>query len=333
MKRNHILLQPGVTLMILLYFACVSWAAEISLKLAHVAPNGSTYDVASQKFAERVAARTDGKMEVRLFGGSQLGNPFELWAQLKSGAIDIHVMDVGAVNMVEEKPKNFSITAAPYLFNSQEGLHTFLQSDLFKTMMAKVEKSQNMKYLGYFGDGAPRGFSTTKKKVTTLEDMKGLKLRVPQIPVFISIYKAWGATPTPVSPGEVYNSLKTGMVDGMDQNQVEIYLAKYYEIQKYYTALDYLFSGTAAWINADRWTALPEDMKAAINQSVKETADYLNQYNLAQMQEAVKGFEAAGVEFIRPDLGPWKAVAEKQVREMEGKLWEEGLYDKIKALQ
>ena len=245
----------------------------------------------------------------------------------------MHMIDVGAVSMVEADPKNFSILAAPYLFDSQAAFKTFCQSDLFNTMMAKVEKSHHIRYLGYFGDNAPRGFSTTKRKVVTPEDMKGLKLRVPQVPMFVSIFKAWGATPTPVAPNEVYIGIKTGMVDGMDLNVVQIYLAKYHEIQKYYTALDYMYSAVGCWMNATKWASLDDQTAKAFQQSVTETAAYVDKFTADQIHEAEQGFAAAGVDIIRPDLTPWKAIAEQQNMAFEGQLWEKGLYDKIKARQ
>ena len=334
MKANTTFIKIGSLLFFLIFCMPISsYSADITLKLAHVAPNGSVYDVAAQKLAERVSENTSGRVAIKLFGNSQLGNPFELWAQLKSGAVDIHIMDVGAVNMVEAAPKNFSVTTAPYLFSTQESFHAFLHSDLFKSMMAKVEASQNMTYLGYLGDAIPRGFSTTKKKAATPEDMKGLKLRVPQIPIFISIYKAWGATPTPVSPAEVYTGLKTGLIEGMDNNLVDIYLAGYYEIQKYYHAIDYLRSGTGGWINTDKWLGLSDDIKKAVAHAVLETAEYMNQYTAGQIRAAEKGYLEAGVEIVRPDLAPWKAIAEKLNEKSDGKIWEKGLYDKVKNLQ
>lgn len=309
-------------------------AADVTLKLGHIAPAGrSTHDVSAKKFAELVAANTSGKVEVKVYGHSQLGRPAEHWSQLKAGAIDLFVHDMMGLEMVEAKPKNFRILLAPYIFKSLKHYHAFLESDLLKSMMAKVEKAANIKFLGYGGDRGPRGFSTTKKKVTTPAEMKGLKLRVPPAPPFVAAYKSWGANPTPVSPKEVFSALKSGMVDGMDIDMVGTYAAKFYEIQKYYTTINWLRSGVGIWMNADKWGSLNKDLQAAMLKAAQGAEQYTSGITAKQLIDAKKGLSKAGVEIISPDLKSWMEATRKIVQDSEGKVWEKGLYDKIKALK
>jgi TRAP-type transport system periplasmic protein len=333
-RRLHELLLAMIIVAVVLALSPLSGlAAEISLKIAHVAPTGSLFDVSSIKFAERVAANTKGKVEVKVFNNSQLGSAPELFAQVKTGAIDFHLIDVGAVSMIEPDPKNLSITQAPYLFDSQAHLRKFYKSELGQAMLAKVDKANNMKFLGLFGDSVPRGFSTTNRRIVAPADLKGLKLRVPPYPLFVGAYKAWGATPTPVSPKELYTSVKSGMVDGMDHNIVDLYDTKYYEIQKYFTAIDYIYSAMGCWINAKKWDSFPEDVKTAIAKSAQEADAYVVELLKKQVTVAEKGFKDAGLEIIHPDLKPWKDIAEKEAAANDGKFWEKGLYEKIRALR
>lgn len=309
-------------------------AAEISLKLGHIAPAGrSTHDISAQKFAQQVEANTGGKVSVKVFPHGQLGRPAEHWSQLSAGAMDLFVHDMTGSEMVEPKPKNFQILLTPYLFESQSQYHTFLKSDLLKTMMAKVEKAANVKFIGYGGDRGPRGFTTTDKKITEPSQMKGIKIRTPPAPPFVSAYKGWGASPTPISPKELYSSLKTGMVVGVDIDLIGAYSGKFYEIQKYFTAINWLRSGVGIWMNADKWNSLDNDMKAAIMKSAQEAAQYTNGNTEKQLADARKGLTGAGVEIISPDLEPWKKVTAKSIAEKEGKAWEKGLYQKIKDVK
>ncbi len=334
MKKESLVKFVFVSILVLLLMPGISLGAEITLKLGHVAPAGpTTHDVAAKKFAERVAANTNGKVEVKVFGNSQFGNLMEHWGQLKVGAIDLFCQDAGAAFMPEPKPKNFIITLFPYVFESQAHFHNFVKSDLYKSMMAKVEKAGNIKYLGYAGDRTPRGFTTTNKRVTVPDDIKGLKLRVPPVPPFVAAYKSWGANPTPVAAKEIYSALKSGMVMGMDQDMTMTYAAKYHEIQKYFIAINYMRSGMGIWINADKWAALSEDVQAAMLKAVQETEVYVNGFTAQQMVDAKKGLTDAGMEIVYPDLAPWMAAAEKSVVKMEGKMWEKGLFDKVKALK
>jgi TRAP-type C4-dicarboxylate transport system substrate-binding protein len=308
-------------------------AADITLKLGHVAPPDTTHDVGAKKFAERVAANTGGKVEIKVFGNSQFGTLPEHWGQIKSGAIDLFVQDVGAGFMVEPAPKNFMITLFPYLFDSQEHFHKFIQSPLFETMMDKVEKAANVTYIGYVGDRTPRGFSTTDRKVTVPDEIKGLKLRVPPVPPFVAAYKAWGAAPTPVHAKDIYTSVKSGMVVGIDQDIVNVYNAKYYEFQKYYIAVNYMRSGLGCWINTDKWQSLPEEYKAVFRKSVQETENYINSFTAKQLDDAETALTKEGMKIIHPELKLWIKPTESAILENEGKLWEKGLYDKIKAIK
>ena len=335
MRSMSFLKSVGIIIGIfgLVMLPMVSLGAEITLKLGHVWPPNTTNDVASHRLAELVAANTKGKVEIKVFGNSQFGNLQEHWAQVKTGAIDVFVQDVSAAFMVEADPKNFIIMIFPYLFDSQEHYHKFCGSDLLRSMMAKVEKANNLKYLGYLGDRPPRGFSTTSKRVSIPDEIRGLKLRVPEVPPFVAAYKAWGANPTPIAAKEIYTSLKSGLVEGMDNDLTGIYHGKFHEIQKFYTSIDYMRSGLGYWINAKKWESLPADVQTAFLKAGPEIATYVNGFTAQQVGEAEKGFKQAGVEVIRPDLRSWKEIAEKEVLKNDGKLWEKGLYEKIKGMK
>jgi tripartite ATP-independent transporter DctP family solute receptor len=335
MKRRSVLMAGALLLSAMLWvLPSAGLCAELTLKLGHVAPPGpTTHDVSAKKFAERVLANTNGKVEIKVFGNSQFGNLFEHWSSIKAGAIDAFVQDYGAAYMVEPDPKNFNITFFPYLFESQEHLQKFCKSELFTTLMERAEKAGNIKWVGYVGDRTPRGFTTTNKRVTTPDEIKGLKLRVPEVPPFVAAYKAWGANPTPVTASELYSSLKSGLVVGMDQDLTMTYAAKYFEIQKYFTAINYMRSGMGCWVNAQKWEALSPEWKAAFLKSAQETAAFVNDFTAQQMREAEEGVKKAGMEIIQPDLKPWAELAEKEFIKSDGVLWEKGLYAKVKALK
>ena len=336
MGRKSRKIMVGITVVILSIasLSVAAWAADITLKLGHPAPPGpNTHNVSANKLAELIAANTSGKVEVKVFGNSQFGSIQEHFAQIKTGAIDLFLEDACVGYLAEPEPKNFMVVMFPYVFDSQDQVRKFYHSDLFKSMMAKIEKASEAKFIGYLGDRGPRGFSTTSKRIATPEEIKGLKLRVPPVPPFVAAYKAWGAAPTPVDAKDVYTAVKSGMVEGMDMDMTTLYASKWYEIQKYYVALNYMRSGLGCYISAKRWNSLSAEIQAAILKSAQQTETYLNEFTIQQISDAEKGLTQAGVEIIRPDLKPWKELAEKEVRSNEGKLYDAGLYDKIKALK
>ncbi len=335
MKSMRVFFMIGLALavMSLLAFSSPTRAADMTLKLGHVAPTGVTHDISANKFAELVKNNSGGRIEVRVHGNSQFGNLQEHWAQVKTGAIDLFLQDVGAGFMVEQPPKNFVITLFPYLFDSQEHFHKFCKSDLFKEMMSKVEGEAGVKYLGYVGDRAPRGFSTTNREVTTLAQIEGLKIRVPEVPAFIAAYKAWNTNPTPIQAKDMYTALKSGMVDGMDQDLVSFYLGKLHEIQKYFVALNYMRSGLGIWMNGKKWSALSEKDQAVLLKAAQETGIHINKHTDQELAEVAQKLSQAGVKMIEPDHGPWEKAVQPIFDEFEGKMWQPGLYEKIKSIK
>jgi TRAP-type transport system periplasmic protein len=308
-------------------------AAPITLKLGHTGGPGTIYDVVSIKWAERVAANAGGKAEIKIFGNSQFGDIPQHWGQVKSGAIDIFMTEPVLCLIIEPEPKNFTIAITPYIFESQEHYRKFVRSDLFRSMMAKVESAGNMKFVGYLGDRPPRALTTTNRRVMSPADLKGLKIRTAMLPPAVETWKEWGATPTPVAPSEMYTSLKSGLVEGQENDISYARDAKLYEVQKYFVAIDYIRSGHGAWINQKKWDSLPDDVKKALIKSAEETVPYINKYSEEVVSVAEKDIQEKGMIVLKPDLKPFKESAEKAVPRSDGKSWEKGLYDKVRALR
>lgn len=200
-------------------------------------------------------------------------------------------------------------------------------------MKTKVEKDSNVKVIGISGFRAPRGFSTTNKRVQSPDDLKGLKVSTQPSPTVLAAYKAWGANPTPLVAAETYAGLKSGLVEGRDLDLINLWSAGYYELQKYFIYTRWAQDGLTIIMNGDKWRSLSQSDQAAMETAVRETHDYVNAFMDDQLKLAETKLIRGGMEIIRPDLKPWMAVVEPLVRSMDGKQWEAGLYDKIKALQ
>lgn len=314
-------------------FPIAGLTAEITLKLGHVGPPKCIYDVAAFKFAERVAANTGGRVEVGVFGNSQFGTLPEHWAQIKTGAIDLFLSEPSVAFFPESPPKNFLVLFAPYLFETQDHFHKFLRSDLYKSMMAKVEKTSNSKYIGYLGDRSPRLLTTKNTKVMVPADLKGLKLRLPAIPSVVEVWKEWGATPTPLPAGDIYTGLKSGLIVGQENSILAVKDAGYYEVQKYVICIDYIRSGMSTWVNKEKWNSLEYEIKNGIEKAASETAKYVNKYAQDEVKSTEEFLQEKGMIIMRPELEPFKILAAKANQRLDGKLWEKGLYNKIKAFK
>ena len=300
-------------------------------KMAFVAPP-PVWGPVAEKYGEIVARKTKNEFEIKWFGGGQLGSLPQILAGIKSGQIDMVLCDLASL-AIAKGGKDFNIMFAPYAFRDQEHFKKVLTSRVYKEMTDKVEKEGGFKYLGYVSDRAPRQISTTNRRVTKLEDLKGLKIRVPEIKVIMEVMKAWGASPTPLAASELYTSLKQGVVEGQDNGFDSIAQAKYYEVQKYVAVVDYVRSGLIVLMAADNWKKLTPQQKKAFEEAVPETEDWATKWTNASVAESIDILKKQGMEIIYPDLGPFKKVAAEANKKFEGELWEKGLFEKIQAVK
>ncbi len=301
-----------------------------TLKIAFVAPPPVWGPVADY-YAKQVAQRASG-LEIKSFGGGQLGPLPQNFAEIKMGKLDMMLADSG-VMMLPKGGKPFSVLFAPYTFNSQAHLRKYFASDLFKKMLAQTEKEAGFKFLGLVGDRAPRLISTSNRKVVAPADMKGLKLRVPLTPPIKMAMEYWGATPIPLSAAELYMAMKQGTVDGQDNGFDALYGAKFYEVQKYVSPIDYIRSALMVIVSTKTWNKLDPAQQKALLEACGPTDKWATGRNDQIVAKSIKGVQEKGMILVKPDLAAFRSSAAKVVKEkMDGKLWPAGLYDKIKAL-
>jgi TRAP-type C4-dicarboxylate transport system substrate-binding protein len=164
--------------------------------------------------------------------------------------------------------------------------------------------------------------------------MKGLKIRVPETKAIQVTMEAWGASPVPLSAAELYLAMQQGTVDGQDNGFDAIYGAKYYEVQKYVSPIDYIRSGLVILVSANTWKKLEAKEQEALLKACAPTDLFATKLNDDTVAAAIKGVQEKGMEILKPDLAAFQASAAKMVAErLDGKLWPTGLYQKIKAIK
>ena len=162
--------------------------AQTTLRMADVAPPPVWGPIADQ-FAKNVAERSNGEIKIQSFGAGQLGSLPQNYAGLRTGQIDMMLADTGTLALAKGG-KDFNALFAPYVFRDNAHFKAFMLSPTFHEMLAPVEKEAGFKYVGYVSDRAPRQLTTSNRKVLKPEDMKGLKVRVPETPTILEVMKA-----------------------------------------------------------------------------------------------------------------------------------------------
>ncbi len=301
--------------------------APPTLRLAHVAPGRSDY----QSAAERMAAAAREQVAVNILPGGSLGDLTQLWAQLRTGAIDLHLIDIGGLVALREG-RRFGVLQVPFLFRDQAHWDRFVASDLLREMMAPVEQAAGIRYVGYLGARSPRALSTTRRAVQAPGDLAGLKLRTAEMPAVVEAFRRWGAAPTPLRAPEVYNALQTGLVDGQDNGVTDTVSAGYADIQRHFAALDYLRSGMGVWASVPAWTRIGPARQEALRRACATAAAETDAALEGAMREAFAALATKGVAVTRPDPAPFRAALEGWIAEADGNRWPAGLHARIAAL-
>jgi len=328
-KFSWVCVMAGV--LILLWAGVGIAAPEKVLKLAFVAPP-TVWGPVAECYAKEVA-KICPNLAVKIFGGGQLGDLRKNLAEIRTGRLDM-ILCGAAVPSLAKGGGDMNVLYAPYVFNSQNHMRKFFKSDLYKSMIEKVEKEAGFKYLGYVGDRPPRLISTSAREVVKPEDMKGLKLRVPLLKPISVAMQAWGATPVPLSAKELYMALKQGVVDGQDNGFDALYSAKFYEVQKFVSPIDYVRQGLIILISRSDWDSLDPEGQRALSDAIEPTEKWANNQNEENMAKAIRGVQEKGMVILKPDLDAFKkTAAEAIIKELDGNLWPAGMYDKIRAME
>jgi tripartite ATP-independent transporter DctP family solute receptor len=298
---------------------------------------GCTYNTTSasfrycNEFSDRLAEISGGKLTVNWNPASTLGNTTQHYAMLKEGTLDMFSTAFDTTSTLQDA-QDFNALVVPYIFDDQAHLEKFIASDVFKNMVDKVETANNIKFVGNICTNWPRGLSTTNKPIKVPDDLKGMKLRVPESPSVTAVWAAWGANPTSVSVSELYASLENGIVDGQDNNVISLYNNSYYEVQKYYMELNYIQQANVLWMSQNTWNKLNDTQKEWINEAVAEAYKVNTDSVYEEHDQCVEAVKAAGIEFVDFDKDAFKVKAEEVARQLEGQQFREGLYDEIRAL-
>jgi tripartite ATP-independent transporter DctP family solute receptor len=305
--------------------------AKTTLRMAYVAPDPVWGPIAA-RFAARVAEKTDGAIVVKSFGGGQLGNLPQNYAGLKTGQIDMMLADTGTLALARGG-RDFNALFAPYVFRDNAHFRAFMASQTFRDMLAPVEKEAGFKYVGYVSDRTPRELTTSHTRITKPADMAGLKVRVPETPTILAVFKAWGASPTPVAAAELYLAMKQGIVDGQDNGFDAVAGAKYYEVQKYAIRIDYIQSGLMVLIATSKWNRLTPAQQKAMTDAAAETEIWASKMTWDIARKSISVLKQHGMEIVEPDLAPFKAAAASALTQLDGKLWTKGTIEKIRQVR
>jgi tripartite ATP-independent transporter DctP family solute receptor len=258
-------------------------------------PDADTSEItlAAKHFAELVKQKTNGELEIRVFPNGTLygGDPSAGVKQLAGGSLD---MLLNATSLYATFNPKFTAIAVPYLFDDVSQLRAYLDGDPGTELVSELDKI-GIKGLDLWSRPL-RQITNSKQPITKPEDLAGLKLRVPNNPLWVEFFGAMGAAPTPMAFAEVYNALQLKVVDGQE-NPVNVPVsAKLYEVQKYLTISNHIADAWVVGINPARFENLSEAHKQALQEAAIETEAWKAENDATDITKSIDTLKQNGME-------------------------------------
>jgi tripartite ATP-independent transporter DctP family solute receptor len=248
--------------------ASAAFAAEFTLKLGHIADPQNPYAQGAVKFAELVKDKTGGAVEVQVFPSSQLGNQRDLIEGLTFGTVDMTLTSTAVLGNFLPEAAVFDL---PFIFRDIP--HAYKALDSVGMDICKPLEKRGIKVLSMWENGV-RHMTNNRNPIRKPEDMKGLKIRVMEQPIYIEMMKILGASPTPMAFGELFTAMQQGVVDGQENPAAHIFTSRFFEVQKYISLTAHTYSAEPLLVAMGVWSKLPENHRKAIQEAADEARDW-----------------------------------------------------------
>jgi tripartite ATP-independent transporter DctP family solute receptor len=282
-------------------------AQDVTLKLGHLANEQNIWHQAAMKFGEELSTLTDGRIAVEVFPNESLGKEMDLINGMQLGTADMTITGESLQNWAPMA----ALLAVPYAYNSLEDMDGVAGGEIGDQIEAEVIEKAQVRPIAYFARG-PRNL-TSNRPIASPDELDGLKMRVPNVPLFLSVWEALGAAPTPMAFSEVFTSLQNGTIEAQENPLALIKSASFPEVQDYVNLTEHVRSWIYLTISELTWNKLsPEDQEAVL-EAARRTQEYERELFLADEQQLVEDLQAAGMEFVEVDQEAFAAQAKDAV--------------------
>ena len=302
-SRNIALGVLAATLMVSSAFADV-------IKIAHADNEAHPKHLAFVKFGELVKEKSEGRLQVQIFPAGQLGGERELVEALQTGALQVTSVSNGVMSAFS---KPFMLLDVPFLFDDAGKARTAI--DRARGVLFSDLDNVGLHGLSVWEQGF-RQLSSSKAPVREASDVKGMKLRTMEAPLHVAAWRALGANPTPMSWGQVYPSLQTGVIDGQENPLYVVTQEKLFEVQKYVSLTSHIYDAMPVVASNDWWRGLSEADRVAITDAMVEATEYQRGLVGAEVEKARDELARLGVEVVsvpQDVLASMRAIAQEPV--------------------
>lgn len=273
--------------------------SPIVIKFSHVVAVDTPKGKAAEFFAKRAAELTKGRVKVEVYPNSQLYKDKEEMEALQLGSVQMLAPSLS--KFAPLGVKEFEVFDLPFIFDDYPSLHKVTNGPIGQGLLRKLE-SRGIHGLAYWDNGFK--VMSANKPLKTVEDYKGLKMRIQSSKVLDAEMRALGALPQVLAFSETYQALQTGVVDGTENPPSNLYTQKMHEVQKHVSVTNHGYLGYAVVVNKKFWDGLPSDIRVALSKAMTEATQVANDVAFQDNQEALAKVQASGKTVVyKPTIG------------------------------
>lgn len=304
-------------------------AADVTMNLGWATPLESTYGDLAKKFEELAEKYSGGSIDVKLRCCAQIATEDDAFKALQLGTVDAYFI---SQNNVSPHWPMMDVFVLPYMFQNADHLVKVANGPVGAKIRDKLKADTGV-HLLTFGGPSYRDFFNSKRPINSMEDMAGLKIRVPKNKVMLATFEAFGAEPVPLAWSETPTALQTGTIDGGDNGTSVIREMKFFEFAKHLVILDH-FAGFAPVLASDRFMSrLSDEQREAVLKAATEAGAYHTELKLKEIEEIRTWLSTeGGMAMTRPDRAPFIAAAQKVQQSFAAELGQE-FTDLVNAIQ
>lgn len=286
-------------------------ATAKTYKMAIGDAQGGTQWAMSEKFSQLFNEKTGGKHKVSMFPNGQLGSEQDTINDASMGTLDFSTL---AINNLTPFSPSVGVLTLPYVILGLDDAVKLTRGDVGKELVENTIRDSGVRIVAWAYSGF-RVLTNSKKPVSTLEDLKGLVIRVPKNEIMIASYQAWGINPTPMAWSETFTALQQKVVDGQCNPFITVSAMKFYEVQKYITTIRYIFSLEPLVISESVFQDMKPEMQKAVLEAGQEATLFSEQYLKDSEAAIIADLTAKGMEITAPanDEKEWIEAATTSV--------------------
>jgi tripartite ATP-independent transporter DctP family solute receptor len=288
-------------------FATASAQSKAVFKAADVQPAGYPTVAATESLGKKLATATNGRLTVQMYPSAQLGAEKETIEQTQIGAVQLLRVSAGALGPIVD---DINVVNMPFLFKNTAHAQKMMDGDIGQELLDKITANANANLVALcWMDAGARSIYNTKHPIKTVEDLKGLKIRVIGNPIFVDMMNALGGNGIAMGYDQVFSSLQTGVIDGAENNPPSYVFSNHYTAAKYFSLTEHLIIPEVLLFSKRAWTALSADdrnlIKTFAREAQFEERELWKKYEQAAMEKA----KAAGCEIAEiADKAPFQAA-------------------------